>query len=106
MNEQPHFRKHDRIITADDVELGQVVALFHRRQGADPELKLYADYFKVFDFSSGGVYYIPLDFLDTQANAPGAARLSLTLRQVQEATFNRMPTFVAWREADLPPLVG
>lgn len=106
MDQQLSLHKHDRIITADGIELGQTITLYQRREGIDPKLEPYAAYLEVFDFASGSDYYIPLGFLDTASDTLGAAQLSLTFDEVQNATFNRMPVFVAWHEGDELPLAS
>lgn len=100
------LRRFEKVYTADDIYLGNIVSVYHRRAPAEPALKLYADYLKVFDFESGGSYFIPLDFVATHEPTRREVRLDLTLRQVQTETFDRTPNFVAFGQADILPLAA
>ncbi len=100
------FHRFDKLYTADNVCLGDLIALYRRQSEAEPALKLYGEYIKVFDFTSGGSFFIPVDFVAAHDPTRREVRLSLTLRQVQNETFDRMPTFVASGQADTLPLAA
>lgn len=87
----------DNVYTADDVELGVAVALFHRTKDINPDLKLYATYLEVSNHHLGDVFFIPTNFINTAAN--GTVKLTIPMKTVQHETMTRKPDFIAFGHA-------
>lgn len=87
----------DNVYTADDVELGVAVALFHRTKDVNPDLKLYATYLEVSNHDLGDAFFIPTDFISTAEN--GTVKLSISMKKIQHETMTRKPDFIAFGQA-------
>ncbi len=99
MQEELPFKKYDKVVTADDVPLGELVRLHLRQEDINPELKLYASYLQVWSIDFGGHVYVPTDFIDEYDEAAGIVYLTETKRTVQQETWDRAPAFIAGRKS-------
>lgn len=89
------IRKQDEVWTADGKKLGTARQLFHRTEGANPELRLYEAYLEVEDFDYGANFYVPTDFITERQAETGHLLLSKKRDEAMELTWFRMPEFVA-----------
>ena len=88
--------------TKDGKHLGQAEHLFHRTEEIKPEWGFYPHYLYVFSFDVGDDYYVPTDFI---AETNGKVTLSVTMDEVMEKTWTRLPNFIMEGKAekeDLP----
>lgn len=106
MNESINFKKYDRVVTADDITLGELLRIHHRKEGVNPLLKLYASYLEIWSIEFGGHIYVPTDFIDEYDEEAGIIYLMTTLHEVQEETWDRMPNFIAGKKSEREELVG
>lgn len=91
------INKLDEVWTADHIKLGLAKRVFHREQGVNPGLELYASYLKIGNFDLGTNIYVPIDFIhDRDSNG---IELTVTFEDVQKNTWSRMPHFIAHGEA-------
>jgi hypothetical protein len=99
MQENMQFIKYDKVITADDVLLGELLRIHHRQEDVNPELRLYASYLEVWSIELGGHTYVPTDYIDEYD--PNAHKIFLTekMNTVQSETWDRAPSFVAGRHS-------
>lgn len=93
------IRKTDRIFTADGFELGQASSLYIRPE-ADPQHRDYDQYLMVINLEEGDEYYIPTNYVDTQASATGEVRLSLTRSEIESIDLKQRPPFIERGEAN------
>ncbi len=98
--------KSDEVWTQDDYRLGHPNRLFHRTDGIDPDLELYADYVHVMSFDLGDDFYIPTDFIDGRNPENGRITLTVPMETVLKNTWNRIPDFVVHKEAQAEELPG
>jgi hypothetical protein len=96
-----HFQ--DEVWSKDDLKLGLAARLYHRPEGADPEVKYYDTYLHVEDFELGLHYYVPTDFI-AETDDQRRLILSTTRKQVLKNTWDRVPNFVAAGEAEVVEL--
>ena len=89
------IKKLDEVWTADEKKLGLAQQLFHRQDEVNPDLQLYASYLEVENFEYGEGFYIPTDFITGRDPELGRLLLSVTIDQVMNHTWFRMPDFVA-----------
>lgn len=99
MQEDVPFKKYDKVVTGDDVTLGELVRIHHRQDEINPELKLYASYLEVWSIGFGGHVYIPTDFIDAYDEAAGIVYLTETKQTVQQESWDRTPSFIAGRKS-------
>lgn len=99
------IKKLDEVWTADDKKLGLATAVYHRKEGVDPQLKFYASYLYVESFDYGDEYYVPTEFIASRDPQTGRVKLSVKLQKVLEYTWSRMPDFVAAGKARQESLV-
>ena len=99
MEENMHFKKYDKVVTVDDLMLGDLLRIHHRQEGINPLLKLYASYMEIWSIEFGGHCYVPTDFIDEYDEANGIIYLTETLSTVQDETWDRTPNFVAGRKS-------
>ena len=99
MQDNMPFKKYDKVVTADDVPLGELMRIHHRQEDINPELKLYASYLEVWSINFGGHIYIPTDFIDEYDEAAGVVYLTETKNTVQQETWDRAPSFIAGRKS-------
>ena len=98
LQQQLQLYKFDEIWTRDGYLLGEAYNLCHRTQDIDPVLQLYATYLYVVSFDIGDDYYVPLDFIAGR-EPDGRVTLAVTMKQVQNRTWTRIPDFVARGQA-------
>jgi len=109
MQEDMPFKKYDKVVTADDVTLGELMRIHHRQEDINPELQLYGSYLEVWSIDFGGHMYIPTDFIDEYDEAAGIVYLTKTKHTVQQETWDRTPSFIAGRKSqrqELPVTEG
>lgn len=99
MEEKVQFKKYDKVVTADDVTLGELLRLHHRQEDINPLLRLYASYLEVWSIELGGHTYIPTDFIDEYNASTGTVYLAVTLETVQQETWDRTPSFIAGHQS-------
>jgi hypothetical protein len=99
MQEEWPFKKYDKVITADDVALGELIRIHHRQEDINPELRLYASYLEVWSIDFGGHMYVPTDYIDEYDAGTGAIYLTKTTHTVQQETWDRAPSFIAGRKS-------
>ncbi|MAT98289.1 MAG: hypothetical protein CL608_14185 [Anaerolineaceae bacterium] len=99
MQENMPFRKYDKVVTADDVTIGELVRIHHRQEDINPELRLYASYLEVWSIDFGGHVYVPIDYIDEYDEAAGSVYLTETKHTVQQETWDRAPAFIAGRKS-------
>ena len=85
--------KLEEVWTADNHKLGQSVHLYHRLTEINPLLELYASYLEVCDLEVGDNYFVPTDYIGRDSK-DGRLNLTVTLKDVMERTWTRMPDFV------------
>jgi hypothetical protein len=88
----------DKVYTADDVHLGEAIAIYKRQDEVNPGLELYAAYLKIFSFEMGDDFYVPTDFIASRDAENGTVKLSIDMHKVKHETFERMPNFVAYEQ--------
>ena len=93
------FKKYDKVVTADDIVLGDLLRIHHREEDVNPELQLYASYLEVWSIDLGGHSFIPTDFIDEYDAAARTVYITETLNTVQQETWDRAPNFVAGRKS-------
>lgn len=99
------FHKYDKVVTADDVILGELLRIHHRQEDINPELRLYASYLEIWSVDLGGQSYIPTDYIDRYDQATRKVYITETLSTVQKETWDRTPSFIAGhrsRREELP----
>lgn len=95
MLESLPIKKYDKVITADEVVLGEALRIHHRLEDINPELRLYASYLEVWSIEFGGHSYIPTDYIDEYDAAKGIVYLTETVHTFQQETWDRAPSFIA-----------
>ena len=109
MQENMSFKKYDKVVTTDNVTLGELLRIHHRQEEINPELGFYASYFEIWSIDFGGHIYIPTDFIEEYDEAAGIIYLTKTLHTVQRETWDRAPSFIAGRKSqrqELPVAEG
>lgn len=99
MEDKMQFKKYDKVVTADDVDLGELLRIHHREEDINPLLKLYASYLEIWSMEFGGHSYVPTDFIDEYDEASGIVYLAVTMDTVQQETWDRAPNFIAGRKS-------
>lgn len=99
MQEALPFKKYDKVVTADEVPLGELVRIHHRQEEINPELQLYASYLEVWSIDFGGHIYIPTEFIDEYDEAARTVYLTETKHTVQRESWDRTPSFIAGRKS-------
>jgi len=99
MQENMPYKKYDKVVTADDVGLGELMRIHHRQEDINPELQLYASYLEVWSINFGGHIYVPTEFIDEYDEAASTISLTETKHIVQQETWDRMPSFIAGRKS-------
>lgn len=99
MQESLPYKKYDKVVTADDVSLGELVRIHHRQEDINPELRLYASYLEVWSIDFGGHVYIPTDFIGEYDEATNIIYLTETVHTVQQETWDRAPSFIVGRKS-------
>lgn len=89
------LKESDEIWTKDGEHLGQAHRLYHRSEGIDPDLQLYASYLYVVSFGSGDDYYVPTDFIDGREDDTDRVILTVPMQEVLDQTWSREPDFIA-----------
>lgn len=94
------------VYTADEILLGHAMRLYHQTNphNINPDLQLYATYLQVVNEALGDTFFIPTHFVATAA--PARVTLAITMKQVQQATFSRKPTFIAMGHGAKEALAG
>ncbi|WP_420644146.1 hypothetical protein [Candidatus Leptofilum sp.] len=93
------FKKYDKVVTADDVVLGDLLRIHHREEDVNPELRLYASYLEVWSVDLGGHIYIPSEYIEEYDAAARTIYIAETLSVVQQETWDRAPSFIAGRQS-------
>lgn len=99
MQDELPFKKYDKVVTADDVPLGELIRIHHRREDINPELRLYASYLEVWSIDFGGHIYVPTDYIDEYDVGASTIYLTETKHTVQQETWDRTPGFIAGRKS-------
>ena len=99
MQEDVPYKKYDKVVTIDDITLGELLRVHHRQNEVNSLLKLYASYLEVWSVGFGGHVYIPTDFIDEYDKTTSTLYLTETVRTVQEETWDRAPSFIAGRNS-------
>ena len=94
------IKKLDELWTVDGKKLGLAQKLFHRQDEINPDLLLYAAYLSVENFEYGESFYVPTDFISGREPVTGRLLLSVTLDQIMNHTWFRIPDFVAHKLYD------
>lgn len=99
MQESMQFKKYDKVVTADEIVLGELLRIHHREEDINPELRLYASYLEIWSIDLGGQTFIPTDYIDEYD--PQARKIYLTelLGTVQKESWDRTPSFIAGRKS-------
>lgn len=90
-----NYRKNIPVLTADEYQLGQVQALYHRNEPADPPNHIFASYLMVINNTIGDDYYVPVNVIDEQKSDETAVWLQLTRKAVLERQLSVVPHFIA-----------
>ena len=99
MAETVTIKKGAAVFTSDGTRLGQTVRLFHRLEGVDPEVKLFADYVQVRDWHLGDEFFVPTDFIDRVDPTSGDISLVVKLSRVDSEQWTRAPQFIYTSQA-------
>lgn len=99
MQENMQFKKYDKVVTADDLVIGEALRIHHREEDINPELRLYASYLEIWSIELGGQSYIPTDYIDEYDAKTRTIYLTETLGTVQKESWDRTPGFVAGRKS-------
>ena len=101
MEESMSFKKYDKVVTDDEIVLGELLRIHHRQEGdeVNPELRLYPSYLEVWSIDFGGHSYIPTEYIDEFDEANRTIYLTETMNTVQQETWDRAPSFVAGRKS-------
>jgi hypothetical protein len=99
MQEELPLKKYDKVVTADDISLGELMRIHHRQEDINPELRLYASYLEVWSIDFGGHIFIPTDFIDEYDETTNTVYLTETKHTVQQETWDRAPSFIAGRKS-------
>ncbi|MCA9920354.1 MAG: hypothetical protein KC445_20500 [Anaerolineales bacterium] len=105
MQESMHFKKYDKVVTVDDIVLGEALRLHHRDEDVNPELRLYASYLEIWSTELGGQTFIPTDYIDEYDAQTRTIYLTEPLSYVQKESWDRTPSFIAGhksRKEELP----
>ena len=93
------INKLEEVWTADNKRLGLAERVYHRDEGANPELELYESYLEIENFDLGSNFYVPFDFISDHDEEFRGIKLTVTFNDVQKKTWSRMPHFIAHGEA-------
>ncbi len=85
----------EHVYTQDGHHLGQAHRLHHRTHDTNPALEKFGTYLQVVSFSEGESYYIPTDFIAGYVEGTDNILLSVTMEEIMQRTWFRIPTFVA-----------
>jgi hypothetical protein len=99
MSESVPFKKYDKVVTADEVFVGEILRIHHRQEDVNPELRLYASYLELWSIEFGGHSYVPTDYIDEYDEATGTIYLTETVNTFQQETWDRAPSFIAGRQS-------
>lgn len=109
MEENLQFNKYVKVITADEITLGELLRIHHRQEDVNPELRLYASYLEIWSIDFGGHVYVPTEYIDEYDAAANTIYLTETIHTVQQETWDRAPSFIAGRKSlrqELPVAVS
>lgn len=96
MLREKELKKYTDVFTTDGEDLGVTLRYFHRSpEEVDPELRLYRTYLEVQSVELGGSVFIPSEFVDDYDPARNRLVVAASLRQVEDALWNRQPDFIA-----------
>lgn len=90
--------KDDEFWTNDGHQLGRAHHLSHRLQDVDPVLQLYATYVHVVSMDIGDDYYVPTEYIAGRSE-DGRVTLTVSMGEVQDLTWTRVPDFIIRGEA-------
>ena len=91
------IKRNEEVYTADEMLLGNAIAIFRRTDTVNPKEKLYAAYLKLFNFEMGDDFFVPTDFVG-ERDADGRLCLTIDMKTVKHETMERMPQFVAYEQ--------
>jgi hypothetical protein len=98
--------KLEEVWTVDEKKLGVANAVYHRSEGANPELKYYASYLHIQNFDYGDDYYIPTEFIKGRDDKTGLLVVDKTFNEVLKNTWTRMPEFILHGNGRIEKLTG
>ena len=98
------FNKLEEVWTADNIRLGLAEKVYHREEGVNPDLELYASYLEIENFDLGSNFYVPVDFISDHDEEIRGIKLTVTFADVQKNTWSRMPHFIAHGDARVEEL--
>lgn len=90
-----HVTDLEPVYTQDGHHLGEAHRLHHRIHDINPDLEQYDTYLHVISFAGGESYYIPTDFIIGYVENTEDILLSVTMQEIMNRTWFRLPTFVA-----------
>jgi len=85
----------ERVYTQDGQHLGEAHRLHHRTHDVNPNLEQYDTYLQVISFTDGESYYIPTDFIAGYVEGTKDILLSVSMAELMNHTWFRIPIFVA-----------
>ena len=98
------IKRLEEVWTADNQKLGLTEAIYHRLEGANPDLRLYASYLNVQNFEYGDDYYIPTDFIQGREPETGRLLVKEKFITILQNTWTRMPDFIVHGQGRLEKL--
>ena len=98
------LKKFSKVVTADDILLGNAVHIRLRQDEANADLKLYAAYLDVASIDLGTHFYVPTEFIQEYDPEAGQVLLSVPFSVVQDELWNREPSFVAGQLEEIEEL--
>ena len=91
---------HEPVFSADNIEIGSAQRIYHvNHEQYGVAIEPYTAYLKIFSFTSGDSYFIPIEFID-ERDAPGLLTARLTMKEIERRMLSAMPRPVAYGEAE------
>jgi len=101
-----YLKQTDEIWTKDGQLLGHPHRIYHRVKDVNPALKLYADCVHIVSFKMGIGFFVPTDFINDHNATNDHITLTVPMKKVQKNAWDRLPTFVAYKQARCEDLPG
>ena len=99
MSDFSAIKKYTDVVTSDGEQLGEALALHHRQEDIDPNLKLYATYLEVYSLEMGNASYVPTDFIAPYSSGDDQVTLAVNRATFSRETWDRTPDFIAARRS-------
>ena len=93
------LKKNLPVLTAEGLRLGQTHTLYNRLSPAEPQLKLFAHYLMVVNFTIGDEFYVPTDYIDEAKSDETAVWLTRTKKEIEAEQLTALPRFIAGNQA-------